>query len=147
MTTFADDDCFALAIILDDWLAWNAPSGDNRGDQTRYAHIEALRNRLDCSQQATNPAACPSCRSLETVEEHGWVFARYRVLIDERGALDYPDGADMAWDFCRPYVCRPADLPCNATTLWCSSCKIDWWYLPATDAESGRFLRLTGPKA
>jgi hypothetical protein len=147
MTTFTEDDCFALATVLDDWLMWNVPSGENDGDQTRYAHIQALRDRFAGSERSINPAACPHCRGLETVEEHGWVFARYRLLIDKRGVLAYPDGADMVQDVHRPCVSRPADLPCTATTLWCSRCKIDWWYLPPADGESGRFLRLFHPEA
>ena len=100
----------ALLVVPADALGvlW---AGDNAADQTRYAHIEAMRDRLDGSERRLNPAACPNCRCFDTVEEHSWVFAHYRVLIDERGALAYPDGADIVQDFCRPYVSRPADLP------------------------------------
>ena len=148
MTTFNDDDCFALANILDDWLAWNVPGADNAADRTRYARIEALRGRLDGNEPEANPAACPVCRRVETVEEHGWVFARYRVVVDERGGLTYPEAAEMEWDLCRPYVAKPADLPSAATTLWCSECQIDWWYLPPVDTvSSGCLLRLSGSDA
>lgn len=103
---------------------------------------------LSESEPPVSPAACPECHSTENVEAQGWVMARYQLVIGDNGALDYPEGAAVEWDACRPYDPMPPDIRevtkhHGVEELWCQACEVAWWYqLPDGPTDRGRFLGL-----
>jgi hypothetical protein len=150
LNTFNSDDLAVLSIALDDWLDLCEP-GDDEPSKERYAHIARLRDQIvhlereveeELEGDKINPAACPTCHSIEFVQAQGWVFARYTLDIDEHGNIDFPNGATMEWDMCKPFLDLPAGVPANSEYLSCTSCGVDWWYLPPSESMPGSFIRL-----
>lgn len=153
MIQVTPDEAFVLGLALDDWLTQNTP-GDDDSSQDRWDRTSELARRMNEASAGVdpetvfrkpNPAACPQCGSLDNVQAQGWVFARYSLDVDDAGQLDYPTGAKMEWDMCKPFQEVPADLDPSAEYLSCTSCDVDYWYLPPPldrTTTTGRILRV-----